>query len=107
MLFTSQGARVLPAFRGSRDVFASLLFMSVISWLNRFCDVTMWYSLHVWSSARFSADGCIVRLRYTGYHVEWKCHHVGMYQITLMLVSCYLVFRDMEAAKGRYTFMHI
>jgi hypothetical protein len=29
MLFTSPGARVLDAFRGSRDVFASLLFMSV------------------------------------------------------------------------------
>lgn len=28
-MFTSQVARVLDAFRGSRDVFASLLFMSV------------------------------------------------------------------------------
>lgn len=29
MLFTSRGARVLDAFRGSRDMFAGLLFMSV------------------------------------------------------------------------------
>ncbi|KAG2342632.1 hypothetical protein BDR05DRAFT_336426 [Suillus weaverae] len=43
---------------------------------------------------------CIVRLRYTGYHVEWKCHHViAIYQITLILVFCYLAFRDVEAAR--------
>lgn len=70
----------------------ALLFMSV-KW-DRFDDVMVRYRMY-----GQALTICIVRLWSTGCLIEWKCHHVATYKTTLVLVLCYLAFRNFETAR--------